>query len=72
MTDAEIRRIDRDAGKVTLRHGAITILDMPPMTMVFVARDKTRLDGLKVGDKVRFRAVEEQGSYVLTVIERVR
>lgn len=72
MSDAEVRRIDRDAGKVTLRHGPIPNLDMPPMTMVFVAKDKALLDGLKAGDKVRFRAVEDRGTYVVTTIEPVR
>jgi Cu(I)/Ag(I) efflux system protein CusF len=72
MTDAEVRRIDREAGKVSLRHGPIPNLDMPPMTMVFVVRDKAWLDGLKVGDKVRFRAVEEQGNYVVTTLQPAR
>ena len=72
MSDAEVRRIDRDAGKVTLRHGPIPNLDMPPMTMVFVAKDKAMLEGLKAGDKVRFRAVEQQGAYIVTTIEPVR
>jgi Cu/Ag efflux protein CusF len=72
MSDAEVRRIDRDAGKLTLRHGPIPNLDMPPMTMVFVAKDKAMLEGLKAGDKVRFRAVEQQGAYIVTTIEPVR
>ena len=72
MTDAEVRKIDRDAAKVTLRHGPIPNLDMPPMTMVFVAKDKALLEGLKAGDKVRFRAVEDRGTYVVTTIEPVR
>lgn len=72
MSDAEVRRIDRDAGKLTLRHGPIPNLDMPPMTMVFVAKDKALLEGLKAGDKVRFRAVEQQGTYIVTTIEPVR
>jgi Cu/Ag efflux protein CusF len=42
------------------------------MTMVFVAKDKAMLEGLKAGDKVRFRAVEQQGAYIVTTIEPVR
>ena len=59
--DGEVRRVDKDNGKVTLKHGEIKNLDMPPMTMVFHVRDKTQLDGLAVGDKVRFTATHDKG-----------
>lgn len=63
MAEGEIRRIDKAAGKITLRHGEIASLQMPPMTMVFVAADPTMLDRVKVGDKVRFRADQQGGAY---------
>ena len=63
LVDAEIRRVDPAAGKVTLKHGDIPNLDMTGMTMVFVARQPTQLNGLKVGDKVRFRADVINGVY---------
>jgi len=63
MASAEVRRIDKAAGKVTLRHGEIKSLDMPPMTMVFQVPDLTLLDRVKVGDKVRFRADLQGGTY---------
>lgn len=63
--DGEVRRIDPEAGKVTLRHGEIRSLDMPPMTMVFHA-DKALLGRVKVGDTVRFKAVQEAGKYMVT------
>jgi Cu(I)/Ag(I) efflux system protein CusF len=72
MTDGEVRKVDKDAAKVTLRHGEIRNLDMPPMTMVFNVRDKAVLDTLKPGDKVRFKAVDEAGKYTVTDIELVR
>ncbi len=59
----EVRRIDKAAGKITLRHGEIANLQMPPMTMVFVASDPAFLDRAKVGDKVRFRADQQGGAY---------
>lgn len=62
----EVRRIDKSAGKITLRHGEIPNLQMPPMTMVFVASDPALLDKVKVGDKVRFRAAQEGGTYRVT------
>jgi len=68
MADAEVRKVDRATGKLTLRHGEIKSLDMPPMTMVFVARDAAMLEGLKAGDRIRFRAVNEGGKYTVTAI----
>jgi Cu/Ag efflux protein CusF len=71
MVDAEVRKVDRAAGKLTLRHGEIKSLDMPPMTMVFVARDVALLEGLKAGDRIRFRAVNEGGKVTVTAIRPV-
>jgi len=71
MTEAEIRKVDREAKKVTLKHGPIKNLDMPPMTMVFQVRDAKLLDNLKAGDKVRFSADQQQGAYVVTAVEKV-
>ncbi|MEP7296965.1 MAG: copper-binding protein [Burkholderiales bacterium] len=71
MTDGEVRRIDREQGKVTLRHGPIQNLEMPGMTMVFKAADPKLLDGLKEGDKVRFTAERVNGAIEVTAIEPV-
>lgn len=71
MSDAEIRKVDRDAKKLTLKHGPIKNLDMPPMTMVFQVREPALMDRLQAGDKVRFRAEQQQGAYVVTAIEKV-
>jgi Cu(I)/Ag(I) efflux system protein CusF len=65
----EVRRIDRQARKVSLRHGPIPNLQMPDMTMVFEVRDSTMLQGLKVGDKVRFKADKVDGAYTVTAVE---
>lgn len=72
LVSAEVRRVDKAAGKVTLRHEAIPNLDMPAMTMVFTAQKPEVLDTLKVGDKVRFNADKVNGQYVVTSIEPVR
>ncbi|MEN9763721.1 MAG: hypothetical protein RI906_3547 [Pseudomonadota bacterium] len=72
QVDGEVRRVDKDAGKLTVRHGEIKSLDMPPMTMVFQVRDAALLDKVKPGDQVKF-SVEKSGSaYVITGIEPVR
>lgn len=64
--DAEVRRVDMEGRKLTLRHGEIRNLDMPGMSMVFRVKDSVSLDTIKVGDKVRFTAVSENGLIVLT------
>jgi Cu(I)/Ag(I) efflux system protein CusF len=70
MSDGEVRRVDRENGKVTLRHGPIKTdtLDMEPMTMVFHVKDKAMLDGIKDGDKVKFRVID-QGGGRMTITE---
>lgn len=70
MAEAEVRKLDKDAAKITLKHGEIKALDMPPMTMRFEVRDKAWLDTFKVGDKVRFQAVQEGNRYIVTEIEK--
>lgn len=72
MTDGEVRKIDMEAGKVTLKHGDIRNLDMPGMTMVFVVKDKAMLDKLKAGDKVKFKAINDGGKFTVTDIQPVR
>ena len=71
MTDGEVRKVDHDAGKVTLRHGPIANLDMPGMTMVFKVTDPKMLENLKEGDKVRFSADRVNGAIAVTRIEAV-
>lgn len=69
LAEGEVRKVDKDAGKVTLKHGEIKNLDMPPMTMVFRVKDPALLEGVKAGDKVMFRAEKEGGQYVVTRIQ---
>ena len=72
MTDGEVRKIDLEAGKLTLKHGEIKNLDMPGMTMVFVVKDKAMLDKLKAGDKIKFKAINDGGKFTVTDIQPVR
>ena len=72
MSEAEVRKIDLGAAKITLKHGEIKNLDMPPMTMVFNVRDKAALETLKTGDKVKFKAINEDGKYTVTEIQVAR
>ncbi|MNQ40307.1 Cation efflux system protein CusF precursor [compost metagenome] len=69
LSQGEVRKIDLAGQKITLRHGPIDSVGMPPMTMVFGVRDAALLEGISVGDKVRFQ-VEQQGSqFVVTELQ---
>jgi Cu(I)/Ag(I) efflux system periplasmic protein CusF len=70
--EGEIRRVDAAGGRVTIKHGEIVALGMPPMTMVFRTKDPTLLQGLKVGDTVRFQAEQDGSTYYLLSVEPVR
>ena len=70
LADGEIRRIDREQQKITLRHGELKRLGMPPMTMVFRVADASWIDQFKVGDKVRFDADNINGAYTIVKLER--
>lgn len=69
MAEGVVRRIDQGNGKITLRHGPIVSIDMPPMTMVYSVKPPALLNKVKVGDKVKFQAEEVNGNYIVTEME---
>jgi Cu/Ag efflux protein CusF len=71
MADGEVRKVDKDSGTVTLKHGPIRAgtVEMDPMTMSFPVKDKAVLDSIKAGDKVKFRVVEDGGRVIVTEIK---
>lgn len=69
LTEGEVRKIDMDAKKITIRHGPIVNLDMPAMTMVFRVKEPAMLDQAKPGDKIKFTADQIGGQYRVTHIE---
>jgi Cu/Ag efflux protein CusF len=72
MSEGEVRKIDRDAKKLTIKHGPLKNLDMPPMTMVFQVKDPAMLERVKTGDRVRFTAEKIGGQYTVTVMESAK
>ena len=72
MTDGEIRKINKDTQKITIKHGEIKNLEMPGMTMVFQVKDPAMLEKVKVGDKVKFVAEKSGGALVVTDIQPVK
>lgn len=67
--EGEIRKVDKDAGRVTIKHGEIKGHGMPPMTMVFWAKEPAMLDQVKVGDQVSFAVERGAGRLMVTKIE---
>jgi Cu(I)/Ag(I) efflux system periplasmic protein CusF len=65
-SEGEVKKIDKGTGKLTIKHGELKNLDMPPMTMVFRVKDKAMLEQVKQGDRVRFVAEQIDGK--LTVV----
>lgn len=72
LSEGTIKRIDRAAGSVTLSHGPIDNLGMSAMTMSFVLKKGAAAAALKDGDKVRFRAEEKDGNYIVVRLEAAK
>ena len=72
MTQGEVRKIDKDAKKITIKHHEIKNLEMPPMTMVFQVRDPALLEKVQTGDKVQFKVMKDSGALVVTDLQLVQ
>jgi len=69
-TKGEVTKVDPAGGRVTLKHGEIKNLDMPPMTMVYQVKEARLLEGVAVGDRVRFTAERIDGRYTVTTLRK--
>ena len=69
--NGEIRRIDAQNLRLTIKHGEIKAPDMPPMTMVFYVKDPVLLQGLAVQDTIEFQASLEGTKYYLTEVKKL-
>lgn len=72
MSDGEIKKVDKEAAKLTIKHGELKNLGMSSMTMVFKVQDPAMLDKVKQGDKVRFAADKVGGALTVTSIEAAK
>jgi Cu(I)/Ag(I) efflux system periplasmic protein CusF len=66
MVKGEVKKVDKAAGKVTIKHGPIKKLDMDSMTMVFRVADPSMLDKMKAGDNIEFEADRVNGAITVT------
>src|SRR5699024_7449117 len=69
LSEGEVRKVNKDAQKITIRHGELKNLDMPPMTMVFQVQDPALLEKVQPGDQVSFEAEKIGGQFTVTHIE---
>jgi Cu/Ag efflux protein CusF len=72
FADGEVRKVDKDAKKITIKHGPLQSLDMPAMTMVYRVKDPAMLDRVKAGDKVKFVAEKVDNALTVTTIEKAK
>ena len=72
LAEGEVRKVDKDTGKVTIKHGPLANLDMPSMTMVFRVKEPAMLDQVKVGDAIRFKAEKIGGNYTVTELQSAK
>ena len=72
LADGMVKKIDKSAGKLTIAHGPLEALGMPPMTMAFHAAEPGLLDQVKVGDRIRFAVEKVRGVVTVTAVEVVQ
>lgn len=70
VSEGEVRKVDKSAGKITIKHGPLQNLGMDAMTMVFRVKDQAMLDQVKTGDKIRFVAEQLNGQLTVTRLEK--
>jgi Cu/Ag efflux protein CusF len=70
MSSGEVKKVDKGAGKITIKHGPLENLGMDAMTMVFRVKDQAMLDQVKAGDRIRFVAEQPDGQLTVTRLEK--
>lgn len=72
MSEGEVRKVDKNTGKLTIQHGPLQNLGMPGMTMAFSVKDAAMLAQVKAGDKIRFVAEKVGTALTVTQLETVK
>ncbi|MFM0292176.1 MULTISPECIES: copper-binding protein [Paraburkholderia] len=70
LTDAEVKKVDPATGMVTLKHGALTNVGMPAMTMALKAKDAAMVKRIHEGDKVKVRVESVDGEMTIVKLEK--
>jgi Cu(I)/Ag(I) efflux system protein CusF len=72
LSSGEVNKVDKDAGKITIKHGTLANLNMPAMTMAFKVKDTSMLNQVKPGDKINFTAEKVNGALTVTKLEPLK
>jgi Cu/Ag efflux protein CusF len=72
MINGQVKKVDTSAGKMTIKHDAITNLDMGAMTMVFKANDPAMLKTVRPGEKIKFSANKVNGQLTVMKVEEAK
>ncbi|RUO98757.1 MAG: copper-binding protein [Hyphomicrobium sp.] len=72
MINGVVKKVDESAGKMTIKHEAITNLDMGAMTMVFKANNPAMLKEVKPGDKIKFSADKVNGQITVMMVQKAK
>lgn len=72
LSEGTVKKVDKAGGKITISHGPLENLGMPPMTMAFRAGDPAMLDKVKPGDRIRFLADRVDGMFVVTRLDAAK
>jgi len=72
LTDGQVKKVDAKAGEIVIQHGQLDSIGMPAMTMAFGVADKSWLNKLKAGDKIRFAAEMKGGNAIVSRYEMAK
>ena len=71
-SEGTVKKIDKAAGKITIKHGPLANLGMPPMTMAFRVSDPAMLEKVKASEKIRFTADQVGDALTVTTLEAAK
>lgn len=69
FTKGIVKKIDANAGKVTIIHEELVDLGMPAMTMVFRLADEAMLESLEEGKEIEFVAARVEGKLTVAKLQ---
>jgi len=69
LVSGEVKKVDKPAGRITLKHAEIKAYDMPPLTGAYKVQDPAMLDKVQVGDHVQFQLDRVNSVYTITRID---
>ena len=69
VVTGEVKKVDKPAGRLTVKHGEIKAFDMPGLTGSYKVQDAAMLDKVQAGDHVQFNLDRINNQYTITRID---